>query len=209
MSLKRVIKKLGTLGATTLVAALKIGGGEVGDVAADFIAKAVGLDKKDPKFTQKLDRMLTTQDGKRLILEAEHRFKTQQHELFNEDTIAKIQAEVAMFEQAQLSYRAELLTKDPYISHTRPWLVRTSVKMGIFIVASLFLSTVADMVYVTVMTGECETPECFEFLRTRPTFNGWLAAAYATQMVWLGAQFTGVVAFVGGRTYEKKNGVAV
>ena len=217
MSFKSVISKLGKIGATTLMAGLKIGGGSIGSLAADTLGEIFNLDKSASDFTEKVMSRLDTPEGRRKALEADYNFKLKSQQQLNEHELAILNAEVLLYTQSQESYRAELeyskSTGDKFVSHTRPMIIRDLFKLAKVMVYSLISAAILDVITDWVLMARCTEAEveivegCWQFIKDRTSFSVRISLMYKDNWIWLSPLFGVFMTWFGGRTWEKKLGI--
>lgn len=217
MSFKSVIKGLGKIGATAIMAGLKIGGGSIGSLAADALSEALGISKESENFTERVTEAMGTQAGRLKILQADYNFKISSQRLLNEHELAVLNAEVARYEQSQLSYRAELdygkHTGDTFVTHTRPLIIRQLFKLAKVMVYSLISAFILDVITDWVLMKKCTEAGveviigCWDFIKDRQSFSVRLSIMYKDNWVWLSPLFGVFMTWFGGRTWEKGKGV--
>ena len=212
--MKNVFKTLLKVGAHTLVAGLKIGGGEVGDLAADIISRKLGIGKNNPKFGELIEKLSHTKEGRARILAANHEFELESQRLLNESEFANLQHEANNYAQSQESYRAELeygkVTKDTFVPYTRPLIIRELFKVAKFMVYTLVFAFVMDLVTDSILIKNCYDElfnnECVTFIHEREPYSVKISNLYKANWVWLSPLFGIFMTWFGGRSYEKANG---
>lgn len=216
MRVSRYLKPLLKIGAKTVVAGLSTGGGPIGAIVGSVLADKLNIDRNDPKFKEKVAKAALTEEGRRKIMLAELELQSKKATLFNTLELKQLEVVERNFAQVQKTARTELLTKDKYISHTRPFIVRQLFKLAALMVFSMIGALVADLITDSILMNEClalKTEEdlkiCLAFIDTRESYSTKISTMYEENWLWLSPLFGIFVAYFTGRTYEKYKGVAI
>lgn len=225
MSFKDTIKKLAKAGATTIAAGLNLGlGGGVGKIAGSMLSKALNVEEKSSAIAEKLESMLGSEEGRAQLKKMDLDFKLNMEAKLNERELSELNAEIRFFEEAQLSYRAELdygaKTGDTFVSHTRPLIIRQLFKLAKVMVYSLISAFVLDVITDWILIRQCGlltwTPvdydsnvtslgQCMQFVKDRVSFSVRISVMYKDNWVWLSPLFGIFMTWFGGRTWEKRH----
>lgn len=214
MRVKRWLKPLFKMGATTIAAGLNGGlAGPMGRIVGSVLARNLGIDQTDPGFEKKVARYAQTSEGRERILLAEKELQARKNELFSQLEVKELEASVRYFTEAQQSYRVELKTGDKYITRTRPMIVRRLFMLAVVMVLSLIGAVIMDGSMDDQLLTQCfalektqpeNFKECLKFIEDREPYAKQITNAYSENWQWLSLLFSILGLYFGGRSFERR-----